>query len=381
MDCAIVFDNLGPYHLARIRSVAERCRVVAIEISGRSREYRWSAENAPLPCDRITLFPKRNRREYACSTVATAMWRALRRYSPLSVAVAGWSDPGALAATLWSARHGRPCVLMSASHDPGRRAGDPREVWKRLLLNLYAGAVVGGRKQHRYLQKLGFPSDRIFSGYNCVDNAHFSAGAAAARQDRASVRARLRLPRHYFLTVCRFIPEKNLDGLLRAYRLYTSRAGERAWPLVVVGAGPLEPTLRHQAESLRVSKRVTFTGFVAYDDLPNVYGLASAFVLPSISETWGLVVNEAMACGLPVVVSESCGCSEDLVLSGVNGYTFDPHREDVLADLLFRLQHDDGKGQTMGEQSERMVRHWSAARFAESLVRASARARRGGNTS
>jgi glycosyltransferase involved in cell wall biosynthesis len=124
-----------------------------------------------------------------------------------------------------------------------------------------------------------------------------------------------------------------------------------------------------------LTNRVITPGFVQYPELPTYYGLAEAFVLPSTTEQWGLVVNEAMAAGLPVLVSNRCGCAADLVHEGRNGYTFDPYDVDELAGLLVRISSDDCSRKAMGEAGKEIISSWSPDTFAKSLWRAAELAR------
>jgi glycosyltransferase involved in cell wall biosynthesis len=176
--------------------------------------------------------------------------------------------------------------------------------------------------------KLGVRYDRIKVCGNVVDNDHF----AMPRERRNPS-----LPDGpFFAAVARFSPEKNLPALLDAYASYAARGvgrGDVPWPLVVCGSGPLDAEIRARAD--RVAKgQVVFPGFLGYDELPEVYQRAGCFVLPSISEPWGLVVNEAMAAGTPVLVSDRCGCAPDLVRSGENGFVFSPMNVKELIGLM-----------------------------------------------
>ena len=110
------------------------------------------------------------------------------------------------------------------------------------------------------------------------------------------------------------------------------------WSLVLLGDGPLKSDLCRLISDLRLDACVHLPGFKQYHELPVYYGLASAFVHASTTEQWGLVVNEAMASGLPVLVSNRCGCAQDLVKEGVNGFTFDPCNVEQLAQLMLKFQ-------------------------------------------
>jgi glycosyltransferase involved in cell wall biosynthesis len=112
-------------------------------------------------------------------------------------------------------------------------------------------------------------------------------------------------------------------------------------------------------------------GFKQYDELPVYYARAGAFVHVSTTEPWGLVVNEAMASGLPVLVSDRCGCASDLVREGLNGFTFDPFAVDQITASMQRIALIDDEGRTkMGRQSQRLIAQWGTERFANGLASA-----------
>jgi glycosyltransferase involved in cell wall biosynthesis len=110
-------------------------------------------------------------------------------------------------------------------------------------------------------------------------------------------------------------------------------------------------------------KGVYFYRHQASDDLPSFYGLAEAFVLPSESEEWGLVVNEAMACGVPVVVSSKCGCAPDLVRPGVNGFQFNYDNPEELAMRMIEIGSQPDLARKMGRSSLEMISKWDWTLF------------------
>jgi glycosyltransferase involved in cell wall biosynthesis len=261
----------------------------------------------------------------------------LRACGPHAVAIPGWSTRGALSALRWCRTTGVPAIVMSDSWDPDGGRKWWTETIKRQIIPLYASALVGGTPQRDYLERLGMPRERIFTSYDAVDNDHFADGAVDARRSASTLRQQLKLPRHYFLSTCRFISEKNLHRLLVAYAAYRSVKQWNAWHLVLVGDGSLKDELVRLQHQLGLQTSVHFVGFQQYEQLPVYYGLAEAFILPSVSETWGLVVNEAMAAGLPVLVSNFCGCAFDLVSEGQNGLSFDPRDVGAIRDAMVYL--------------------------------------------
>src|ERR1035441_6959071 len=146
------------------------------------------------------------------------------------------------------------------------------------------------------------------------------------------------------------------------------------WSLVLLGDGPLRSALNSQLSTLNLHSHVLLPGFKQYPDLPVYYGLASAFIHASTTEQWGLVVNEAMASGLPVLVSNRCGCATDLVQAGVNGFTFDPYNEQEMAALMLKVSAFNFPLSDFGSQSQRIISKWGVARFAAGVQAAGASA-------
>jgi glycosyltransferase involved in cell wall biosynthesis len=214
------------------------------------------------------------------------------------------------------------------------------------------------------------PGDRVTLGYNAVDNAFF---AAAARRRRDDPEGRAGLPgAPYFLTVCRFVPEKNLVRLIQAFARYRERrAGQPAWDLVLCGDGPGNAEIDGAIAAQGLARFTHRPGFLQADALSRWYAHASAFVLASLSEPWGLVVNEAAASGLPLLVSVRAGCSATLVPEpeGTTGARFDPLDVDELAAKLFWMasQRDEVRA-AMGRHAAETVHLWGPDRFAHGVM-------------
>jgi glycosyltransferase involved in cell wall biosynthesis len=221
--------------------------------------------------------------------------------------------------------------------------------------------------------------DRIFTGYDVVDNNYFARRAREIRNPKSEIRNKYGLPENYFLASARFIEKKNLPRLIEAYAEYRDRLKGTGvtdpgynrgapWDLVLLGDGPLRETLNAQLSTLNLHNHVHLPGFKQYDELPVYYALANAFVHPSTTEQWGLVVNEAIASGLPVIVSERCGCVPELVQG--NGFTFDPMDEHELASLLFRMATlSDDDRRRLGDASYKIAANFVPERFGEGLER------------
>jgi glycosyltransferase involved in cell wall biosynthesis len=339
--------------------------IVGIEVVRKDSIYAWDVVSGSQGFRTVTLFEGEGRNA-GTSRIQAAVGAVLDRERPALVASPGWSHQAALAGLGWCVRHSVPAVVMSESQRRDHRRNPLLEKIKRRVLSLCSAALVGGSTHADYIAELGLPKERIFCGYDVVDNEHFRCGAEQARQDR-TLRARLGLPSRFFLVSCRFVVEKNLLRLLEAYSRYRLSASD-PWSLVILGDGPLRSELERSIRRLGLEKHVLAPGFMQYDALPAYYGLAGAFILPSVTEPWGLVVNEAMAAGLPVLVSERCGSAADLLEEGRNGFRFDPYKVEQLANLMLKVssmlcaQRDE-----MGRASREIIGRWPPDLFASNL--------------
>jgi 1,2-diacylglycerol 3-alpha-glucosyltransferase len=366
----VLFDRFGPYHWARLNAAGTMVRTLGMELSAETSEYGWHKVGGESTFRRVTLFPESDGRLAPTQELTRRLQATLDEYEPAAVAIPGWSDKGALAALLWCLKNGKPAIVMSESQASDDARQWPKEALKRRVVGMCATGLTGGTTQANYLATLGMPRPHIFTGYDVVDNDYFSRESDVARQNADGLRARLNLPEKYFLASNRFIAKKNLHRLLEAYSGYRQLAGSDGWKLVLLGDGPLKPQVLAQVEQLGLGKDVLLRGFKQYDELPAYYGLAGAFVHASTTEQWGLVVNEAMACGLPVLISDRCGCAPDLVFNGRNGVTFDPFHVQALIQLLLDMAGKKFDLKAMGEASREIVARWSPKTFAANLLRA-----------
>jgi glycosyltransferase involved in cell wall biosynthesis len=367
---AVVFHHIGPYHHARLNAAADRLSVTGFEWSAKSFEP-WGATDSPARYQKVSLFREATDHKPEKAKLRRAFWSALERANPDVVAVNGWNNFGSLAAADCCLRRRIPMVVMSES----ARQDEPRTWWKEMIkrrvVSLYSAALVGGQRHVEYLVELGMPRDRIFTGYDVVDNDYFAAHALEIRNSKFEIRKQYGLPENYFLASARFIEKKNLLTLLRAYACYRQMSdvggqNSEKWHLVILGDGPLKSELCRLISNLCLTAHVHLPGFKQYEELPVYYALAKAFVHPSTTEQWGLVVNEAIASGLPVIVSERCGCVPELV--GDNGFTFDPLSEDELtarlSDMVSLPDHDFER---LREASRRIAARFGSELFGKGL--------------
>lgn len=214
-----------------------------------------------------------------------------------------------------------------------------------------------GQANKAYYLKYGLAKDMLVHAPHAIDNERFSnAGDNAMVIKREQWRAAKAIAPTdmVFLFVGKFIAKKDPLTLLKAF---TECAINDSW-LLFVGNGELEEELREDAKG---THNVFFVDFQNQSEMPLMYNIADVFVLPSVGpgETWGLAVNEAMACSKPVIVSDRCGCAADLVQEGRNGFTFKAGNVESLKAAMKKFRMNDAKLAEMGKASFYIVQDFS----------------------
>jgi len=243
-----------------------------------------------------------------------------------------------------------------------------------LLLSLMkwidAGLYIGSRNQEFY-KHYGLPERRLHFTPYTVDNAYFQAKAIELSGQRQTLRLGLGVPddRPIILFVGKLIPKKQPLQLLRAFS-QVRRKYECA--LVFVGDGVLRSKIE-QAVFSEAIPDVHITGFQNQLEIPKAYSAGDLLVLPSAwGETWGLVINEAMNFGLPVITSNKVGCAGDLICEGENGYTAPWNDLSALVNSLEVLVSDASLRHAFGQRSLEIIKGWSIERTADGIVQAAA---------
>lgn len=367
---AVIWTDWYAYHVARLRALNTGLNggVVGIELVGGCGEHSGlcfrSGEREGLSIK--TLLPHADWGRARQPRLVLELWRKLRSADPAMVLVPGYYTLPAVCAAAWAKIHRRRSVLMSeTTREDHRRVWWKEALKRRLVKLLFDGAIAGGEPHVRYLCELGVRPETIRRAYDVVDNHFFASETERLRVSRN--RDEFGLPDDYFLFVGRLAPEKNVAGLLRSFTEY--RAGGGRSSVVLCGDGPLRDTLRAYVQQAGIAPFVHFAGMKSAQELPIYYAFARCLVLPSTREPWGLVVNEAMASGLPVLVSSRCGSAEDLVDVGANGFVFDPHQPGALTQVLEQAGSlGSDRLAEMGRRSRDIIARYSPEIFAQEVM-------------
>ena len=385
MHVVVIFYNIGGYHAARLRAARAVCvqqgwSLTAIQVTDNAQEHPWGDLKQAITFPLKTLLPVATTapstdRSPMSTVPASLLPACLDALQPDILAIPGWGLPIARTALTWCQRHRVPAILMSES----KWDDEKRQWWKEqlkfwLYVRKYGAALVGGELHRDYLIKLGFPRERIFLGYDAVDNDYFDQQAEIARQDPLAARHRQpRIPsRPYLIAVTRFIKRKNVSRLVEAFAAYRQQVGDdQAWDLVICGSGEEEASIRNLILAKGLNDCVHLPGFITYQAIGDWYGLANAFVHPALQEQWGLVVNEACAAGLPILCSRTVGACHELVHEGDNGLLFNPESTQDMTRALLSIHQLDSDVRTKMAQSSRMiVADYGSQNFAEGLINA-----------
>lgn len=309
------WEFIGPHHLARVRSCHSRNEEIGARmfaLADRSRTYRFyegkDARSDVTVAYRSAIVEDLSllKRLYAYIRhvwVASDDVYFLCHYERLEVF---------LTAVVLRLRMKRVFVMNDSKFDDYQRY-ILREVGKSILYRPYNGALVSGARSASYLRFLGVRG-KIETGYDTIDTEQVNekSGLLPEKLKR----------KKFFVTICRLVKRKNIEIVIRAFAAFCQES-EESIELAIVGEGPEEQALRELVDLLDIGHRVHFVGLVPNERVPSLLAKSIALLLMSSSEQWGLVVNEAVACGVPVIVSEAVGARDTLVRNFVNGFVIE----------------------------------------------------------
>ncbi len=366
----MVFPEVAPYRTPMLDRLAERPEVdLTVLYAGASVQRRsWTSEPrhraVVLEGARVPGLYRALRHEYPLSL---GVFRALRAARPELVVASGWSTFASQAAVWWCRRHRVPYVLLVESNERDARPGWRRAVKEAVVPRVVGGAaevLVVGRLAREAMLARGVAPERISVFADTIDVEAFGAACdrLAGRRDELRAEAGLGPDDVAVLSVARLVPEKGLDTLVRA----VAEAAEPRLVLLLAGGGPEREPLDALARELGV--RLVLLPDLAWERIAERFVAADVFALLSRHEPWGVVVNEAAACGLPLVLSDRVGAAFDLLEDGRNGtlVPVDDHR--AAAAALRRLADDPALRAEAGRASRALVQGWGYDPSLENLL-------------
>jgi glycosyltransferase involved in cell wall biosynthesis len=294
---------------------------------------------------------------------------SLRRANPDAIVCGGYNYVASWQTRSWALKKHVPFLLWAESTESDQRNRTRIiEFMKSRFMRGCSAFVVPGKSSFNYLKSYGVVDDDIFTAPNAVDTELFARRADVIHQEAATHREALHLPARFFLFVGRLVREKGVFDLLTAYGKLSPGLREKIG-LVFVGDGEARAELERRSTEI-LPGRIYFAGFSQREQLAGYYALADLFVFPSHSDTWGLVVNEAMACGLAVICTDVAGCVADLVTQDWNGCVVRSRDVNQLADSMEALGSDPDLLSRMGNHSRERILQYSPETCAAGIANA-----------
>lgn len=291
----------------------------------------------------------------------------LRQAAPETLICGGYNYFAAWQAMNWAKRNGAQFLLWCESTALDRRNEFFAVEWlKREFARNCTGFIVPGKSARNYVEQFASPQHAIFMAPNAVDIRLFASKRDDVLRRADRIRGELGLPPRFYFFAGRLVRSKGVIDLISAYAALPPEVRSEV-SLVFAGDGPMRAELEPLARDIYPGA-VYFAGFVQRDDLAAYYSLAECLVLPTHSDPWGLVVNEAMACALPVICTNVAGCAADLVRD--NGIVIDPGNVPQLTRAMLMMARDFGLRSSMSRESLKLISYYSPQACADGIARA-----------
>lgn len=330
-----MWENFGPTHVDRLEAVAGAFPdrdVIGIEQYSQSATYAWVGPEVQS-FKIITLFESTKAGGFfaglfALIKVAFTIDRGcyfLCHYHKSEVLFFAW----------FLRLTGNRVFTMGDSKFDDYRRNLWQELGKTVFYLPYHAALAAGKRSADYYRFLGFGRRDIALGYDTlsVERIQKLSGSDPAPGGTKFLE-------RDFICIARLVPKKNLTTLIDAFDIYRKMT-KTPRSLVLCGAGPVEEELRREVKERRLTQLVHFKGFVQTEEISRILGKSLALILPSTEEQFGLVVIEALAMGLPIILSDNCGARDSLVRSGVNGFVVEPDNPAGIAYFLSALSANE----------------------------------------
>jgi glycosyltransferase involved in cell wall biosynthesis len=346
------------------RHLGDKTRVIGLEIAVGSDTYAWEKTGNGASFVKHTLFPDLI---FEKTTFPARFFQTLKfclRMGADHVFISTFAPAEFFLTALFLRFFGRRVYAMQDTKFDTKQRFLLRELIKVMLYAPYHGVLVSGTRTKSYMHFLRVPKEKIFLGYDTVSIDRVRALANSPPAPNG-------VPQNerHFTIISRLVPVKNVAMAIAAYDKYKRLAGPSACDLHICGSGELEDHLKSDVAKRGLSG-VRFHGFLPAAGVARILATSLALILPSTKEQWGLVVNEAVAMGLPILCSENVGARDSLVRTGVNGYVFEPDNAEGLAYLMHRLATDEAEWRRFAEASCRIAAEGDVNRFAEGVARA-----------
>lgn len=378
MRVLIVHNQLWAHYKSKLFSEIDQ----AMKLSGQGDELLvaqialYEASRKVMQNDETIIYDypytvlfERSLDQVSFSERREALFRVFNEYRPDVLNITGYFDWAQVLLMFYARWKGVKVVISSESSS----ADHNRSAWKEWVKKIIVGRANAffcfGETSARYLESLGVAKSAIRVKNAAVIDEQVIRNRYDETKRELVAHAALNPVARKFVYVGRLAAEKNLTTLIRAFG-NAARQTDSDWKLLLVGDGPERANLEKLATDLGIAGQVIFAGGFPWYRVPGWLAQSDVLVLPSKSEPWGLVVNEAMVCGMPVIVSQTCGCVGDLVRNGVNGFTFDHSRQAELEEHLRFFILNPASITGMGQESLKLIAPFASGPVAKQMATA-----------
>lgn len=362
------WENFGPTHVDRCDAVARampRCAIFGVELNPTSATYAWTPESGQH-FTKITL--RKGEARWGTLRTALELVRVSLKSGARHIFLCHYNEPSVQIAAMLLRLLGKRLYLLLDSKFDDRPRLISREALKAIWIWPYVGAIVGSRRSRQYLSFLGLRNRRIENYYDTisVERIRQAAGVPPA-PDGVDFHDR------HFTIISRLVEKKNLFVAVNAFARYVSRTNHPR-RLRIFGDGGLDRELREHVRELKMTEFVSFEGFQQTDAVSQALGSTLALIQSSSEEQFGFAIIEALAMGVPVIVSDNCGARDEFVRSGVNGFIVQPDNVEGIAFFLGKLASDQLLWERLSAGTTAFAEEADAISFARSVGRLTASA-------
>lgn len=368
----LLTEIISPYRIPVFNEIAKELGggFLALFFSETVREREWKVNKAAIKFN-YKVLPSvsfRRKKDYFPCFFSPTLFYTLIQNSPEVIIIGGYHHPSSLLAIIYAKLFRKRVILWCESNKYEQRSYHPlKEAYKRWYVKNCNAYIAPGKASCEYLVSLGAENRIIYIAPNAVDNDYFNQACSKYRQNKEALKKSRNYPDKIILYVGRLIDKKGIFDLLKAFQIISDKQSDIG--LLLVGSGEKEKHYKDFCKNNQI-KNIFFTGFLQQEELPLYYGLSDVFVLPTHSDPWGLVLNEAMACGLPVISSDAAGGAQDLIIHRENGYIFKMGDINKLVGCLKDILGDEQKRTKMGDYSLGIIKGYSPLRCAQGFIQA-----------
>lgn len=358
----IIHNIVSPYKVALFNKLSILIpNMEVIFIADREKRRDWNIDYNAIRFSYSILF-KGTIDRINKFRIAKRTWNKLNEIKPDTTIICDYSNIFGWSALFWCKKNQNNLIFWLDSTINDRKHFFPKEQIKHFFLEHFHLYLAPGEKTQQYLEYMKVENSKIvITGY-AVENNYFLREYYKRKNNLTSNTIKNIYTGKNFLFVGRLSPEKNIIQMLQAFNAVKHL--DKNWGLLLLGSGPLKERIESFILNNNLEKQIHLVGFVQQKEIVKYYTFSDVLILPSLSEPWGLVVNEAMLCRMPVIVSNRCGCAPELVKEGVNGFSFNAKDMLKLQQLMQGFIEGNYDIKLMGKESNNIVKQYSPDKVA-----------------